>query len=95
MQSEHTEAEPAAFTLREHVNMRLATLTGLGSTALVGMGSAAVNFTTIEELIDAVTGLIPNFLDLVVAIAPLIVTISIIGFVLSFLDRILAWMNIR
>lgn len=93
MQSETVTAEPAALTIRQRAQMRLATIAGIGSTVLVGAASAAVNFTTIEELIDAVTGLIPNFLDLVVEIAPLLVTIAIVGFVLKFLDKILAWLN--
>ena len=93
MQSETVTAEPAAFTIRERVNMRLVALSGAGSLALMGAASAAVNFTTIEELIDAVTDLIPNFLDLVVEIAPLLVTIAIVGFVLKFLDKILQWLN--
>jgi len=61
--------------------------------ALVGMASAAINFTPIQELLTAVIGLIPSFMDLVVAIAPLVVVIAIVGFILKFLDRIISMLN--
>lgn len=70
----------------------------LGMTAGAGMGlvasaSAAVNFTSIGDLIDAVSGLIPHFMTLVIEMAPLIVTISVIAFVVKFWDKILGWLN--
>jgi hypothetical protein len=64
----------------------------------VPYASAAINFTPIEELLDAVVDLVPTFMDLVgkiefrfangvrfggFAIAPLIVVIAIVGFVQS------------
>ena len=55
----------------------------LGTAGLffAGTASAAINFTPIQELLQAVVDLIPTFMDLVVAIAPLIVVIAIVGFV--------------
>jgi len=73
----------------------LAASAGAGSIMLMPYASAAINFTPIQELLEAVVDLIPTFLDLVVAMAPLLVTISIIGFVIKFLDRILEWLNLR
>ena len=94
MQSDAVMVEPAAKPLTRWQSMKIRAALAAGSgMGLVGLASAEVNFTTISELIDAVTGLIPDFLDLVVAIAPLLVTVAIIGFVLKFLDRILKWMN--
>jgi|PlaIllAssembly_1097288.scaffolds.fasta_scaffold1237589_1 hypothetical protein len=61
--------------------------------ALVGMASAAINFTPIQELLTAVIDLIPSFMDLVVAIAPLVVVIAIVSFILKFLDKIIAMLN--
>ena len=50
--------------------------------AFVGTASAAlIDFSNISQIIQAVTGLIPDFMSLVIAVAPLIVTIAIIGFV--------------
>ena len=94
MQSNAVIAEPAAKPLTRMESMKIRALMALAAVVpFAGLASAAVNFTTIEELLAAVTGLIPSFMDLVVEIAPLIVTIAIIGFVLSFLDRILAWLK--
>ena len=66
------EAEPAAKPLTFWQRMQVkAAMAGVGSLALVGAGSASVNFTTIQELIASVTDLIPSFMDLVIEIAPL------------------------
>lgn len=43
----------------------------LAGVTLTGYAHAAVNFTPITELINAVTGLIPSLMDLVIAMAPL------------------------
>ena len=51
--------------------------------------SAAIDFSNISALLQAVVTLIPDFMDLVIEMAPLIVTIAIIGFILAFLDKIL------
>ena len=94
MQSESVMVEPATKPLSrwQSMKIRAALLAGSGM-GLVGLAAAEVNFTTISELIQAVTTLIPDFLDLVIAYAPLIVTVSVIAFVIKFLDRILSWMN--
>lgn len=64
-------------------------IAGATGMSLVGYASAAIDFSNITELLDAVVTLIPSFMDLVIGIAPLIVTIAIIGFILAFLDKIL------
>jgi len=46
-------------------------IAGVSAAGMVGYASAAINFTPIEELLEAVVDLIPTFMDLVVAIAPL------------------------
>lgn len=61
--------------------------------ALVNPVSAAINFTPIVELLEAVVSLIPTMMDLVIAIAPLIVVIAVVGFIVKFLDRILQLLN--
>jgi hypothetical protein len=61
---------------------------------LVGMASATVNFTPITDLIDAVVGIIPSLMDLIVAIAPMIVLISIVSFLVYFFrDTILGMLK--
>lgn len=64
----------------------LATGAGLG---LVGAASAAVDFSNISSLLQAVVSLVPDFTDLVIGIAPLIVTIAIITFIVGLLESIL------
>jgi hypothetical protein len=50
---------------------RVGALVAVGGTSIVATASAAINFTPIQELLTAVIDLIPSFMDLVVAIAPL------------------------
>jgi hypothetical protein len=50
---------------------RVGALVAVGGTSIVATASAAINFTPIQELLTAVINLIPSFMDLVVAIAPL------------------------
>jgi hypothetical protein len=66
---------------------RVGALVAIGGTSIVGVASAAINFTPITELITAVTGLIPSLMDLVIALAPLIVTMAIISFLVIFFRK--------
>jgi hypothetical protein len=59
----------------------------------VGMASAAINFTPISELLQAVIALLPDFMDLMVGVAPIIVLGSLLGFIIKFWDKILAMLN--
>lgn len=59
-------------------------ITTVSLVGLVASVSAAVNFTPITELITAVTGIIPSLMELVVALAPLIITMAIIAFLVGF-----------
>ena len=81
--------QPAGISRWAAYKYRLA-IAGATGLSLVGYASAAINFTPIQELLQAVVDLIPTFMDLVVSIAPLIVVISVIGFVVGFMDRILS-----
>jgi len=66
---------------------RVGALVAVGGTTIIGSVSAAINFTPITELIEAVTGLIPSLMDLVIALAPLIVTMAIISFLVIFFRK--------
>jgi hypothetical protein len=95
MESEHNVSKPGRFSALKH-RIAVGTLAVAGgATILVPYASAAINFTPITELLEAVVDLIPTLMDLVIAIAPLIVTIAIVGFVLAFLDRILEMLKLR
>ena len=74
--------------------MRILAVTTVSAVGLVQYAQAAVNFTPISELITAVTVLIPSLMELIIALAPLIVTMSIIGFLVVFFRKnILDMMN--
>ena len=69
-------------------------ITTVSLIGLVQYAQAAVNFTPIIELITAVTGLIPSLMELVIALAPLIVTMAVVGFlVIFFRKNILEMLN--
>ena len=89
MEAQVATTKPSFWTAAKY---RLALL-GSSSLVLVGVSSAAVNFTPIQELLTAVVDLIPTFMDLVVSIAPLVVTIAIISFVIKFLNQIINMLN--
>lgn len=63
--------------------------------SFAGLASAAIDFSNITDLIDAVVGLIPSLMSLVIEIAPLIVTMAIITFLVSFFrDTILGMLRL-
>jgi hypothetical protein len=70
---------------------------GLAASAgfLVMSASAAVDInSTIGPLLDQIVLLIPNIINLVVALVPAIVIMAIVGFIVTFLDRILGMMKL-
>jgi hypothetical protein len=72
-------------------------IVGLAASAgfLVMSASAAVDInTTIGPLLDQIVLLIPNIINLVVALVPAIVIMAIVGFIVTFLDRILGMMKL-
>jgi hypothetical protein len=49
---------------------------------------------TILELLSAFAGLMPTFLNLIVAVAPVIITVAVIAFIVMFIDRILGMLKL-
>lgn len=83
-------------TLMERIHEhRLAITATAVPLVTVGAASAAIDFSNISALLQAVVTLIPDFMDLVIGIAPLVVTIAIVGFILAFLDKILEMLKFR
>ena len=79
------------------VRMKLAVLTAsLTATAMLTLPASAgpVINGTILDLLSAVAGLMPTFLSLVVAVAPVIITVAVIAFITMFIKRILDMMNL-
>lgn len=66
---------------------------GAGSIALlVSSASAAdINWTEITTILDGVANsLFPSLVTLITAAVPIIIVVTIVGFVVAFLDKILA-----
>jgi hypothetical protein len=85
--TEEVSVTKPSFLMSAKYRIAAALLTS--SFVFVGLASAAINFTPISELLQAVVSLIPDLMDLVVGVAPLIVVIAIVGFLVKFLDRII------
>lgn len=49
---------------------------------------------TIGPILDGVIELMPSFLALVIAVVPVIITLSVVGFIVKFWDKILTMLNI-
>jgi hypothetical protein len=54
-----------------------------------------LNLASISDLIVATVNILPDFIDLVIGIAPIIIIITLIGFLVKFFDRILEMLNLR
>jgi len=48
---------------------------------------------TIGPIILGVIELMPNFLALIVSVVPIIITMSVVGFIIKFWDQIVKMMN--
>ena len=68
------------------------TATGMG---LVASASADVDINaSVGPILDSMIELIPTIIDLVVAIVPAIIVMAVVGFIVTFFDRILGMMKI-
>lgn len=48
---------------------------------------------TIGPIIDGVVDLMPSFLNLIVAVVPVIITVAVVKFILQFWDSIIKMLN--
>jgi hypothetical protein len=78
---------------RMMINRIMLALALLFTVTISTVAAASINLTPIKELLDAVVVLIPSFIDLVVAMAPLLVILAVVGFIIKFLDRILEFLK--
>jgi hypothetical protein len=67
------------------------------ATGLMAVAASADSyFTCITMLVsDLATSLMPAFVNLVIAAAPVLIVLAIIGFILKFLDRILEMIHLK
>jgi len=95
MEEISNETQMNSYSLLKQ-RIALGTVGALGGAAMLApYASAEINFSSIQELLAAVVNLIPSFMDLVLAVAPLIVTIAIVAFCLKFFDAILGMLQFK
>lgn len=54
-----------------------------------------LNLASISNLIVATVNILPDFIDLVIGIAPIIIIITLVGFLVKFFDRILEMLSLK
>jgi len=50
--------------------------------------------TNITPIITGVVAIMPAFLDLVIAMVPIVITLSVVGFLLGFFDKVLGMIKL-
>jgi len=60
---------------------------------LIGFASAAIDFTNITALINEVILIMPGILNLIVQVAPVIITVAVITFIVMFIQKILSMLR--
>lgn len=48
---------------------------------------------TLGPIIDGVVALMPSFLNLILAVVPIVIVMAVVGFIVKFWDRIIAMMQ--
>ena len=63
--------------------------------ALAGPASAAIDLnSTIGPILDGVSNLVPSIVNLIVSIVPAIIVLAVVGFIVTFLDKILNMLHL-
>jgi hypothetical protein len=84
----------AFFTKMGELKFRLALLLGVAAVIAAPAAADVINWSNVTDILDGLVGLFPSILNLVLAVFPIIIVISIVGFVVSFLDKILAMLKV-
>jgi hypothetical protein len=64
-------------------------LVAVTTMSFVGMASAEINLSGISEMIVAFTGIIPDLMDLILAVLPMVFVLAFYSFILGLLAAIL------
>lgn len=68
---------------------------GVAGMGLVASASAAIDLNaTIGPILDSITELIPSIIGLIVAIVPAIIVMAVVGFIVTFFDKILGMLKL-
>jgi len=91
MNETKTEQKPAP-TRFQKLKMRImkpAMALSIAITAMMGSASAAVNFTGVVDVIDAVIPIFDSLVDLIIAVVPLIIVMAVVGGIVVLIKRVL------
>lgn len=93
--SDVTEVKGKRF--RDSLKTAKVKIVGFAATSafLVSSASAAIDLNgTIGPILDSMIELIPSIITLIVALVPAIIVMAVVGFLVSFFDRILAMLKL-
>lgn len=78
--------------LSARVKLMTAAVGGMG---LVAAASADIDLNaTVGPILDSVVELIPSIIGLIVAVVPAIIVLAVVGFIVSFFDKILGMLKL-
>lgn len=93
-----TDTEPVGKRFRDslkgaRVKLMIAAPAGLALVASASAATIDING-TIGPILDSVIELIPTIINLIVAIVPAILVMAVVGFIVTFFDRILSMIKL-
>ena len=74
--------------------VRIVGLAATAGTFVVSSVSAVDINASVGPILDSMIELIPTIIDLIVAIVPAIIVMAVVGFIVTFFDRILGMLKI-
>jgi hypothetical protein len=83
----HALALPMAFAAAFVV--MLSSLAGPASAAAFDING------TVGPILEGVAALIPTIVNLIIAVVPAIIVLAVVGFIVTFLDKILAMLHLK
>ena len=90
MTQKESVSGPAQAGIRARLGLALATLMTIAA-GVAPVAAITMDFNGITVVISNVTNVIlPELLNLVIGALPIIVVLAVVGFIVAFLDRILA-----
>lgn len=89
MNETKTEQKPTRLQRLKMRAMKPAMALSIAITAMMGSASAAVNFSGVVDVIDAVIPIFDSLVDLIIAVVPLIIVMAVVGGIVMLIKRVL------
>ena len=84
-----------AGALLKSARVKAAILFTAGAGLVSNVSAATINWTAITDILDGVgTYMLPSLMNLVMAAVPFIIVMSVVGFIVMFMDKIIALFKI-